>query len=85
MLALQLDNIAEVICRQGREMRLRQFTLRIVQPFFGTTMTREFEGLERAFGWNEADFAELNRVALDAAFCDAATKAKIAKLLEARP
>lgn len=33
MLALQLDNIAEVIRGQSREMRLRQFTLRIVQPF----------------------------------------------------
>jgi adenosine deaminase len=54
-------------------------------PFFGTTMTREYEGLERAFGWGEEDFAALNRTALDAAFCDADTKARIAKRLEARP
>lgn len=53
-------------------------------PFFGTTMTKEFEGLERAFGWDEEVFADLQKVALDAAFCDAATKAKIAKKLEAR-
>ncbi|MBM1221206.1 adenosine deaminase [Ponticoccus sp. SC2-23] len=52
-------------------------------PYFGTTMTREFEGLARAFDWTEDDFAELNRTALDAAFCDDATKDKIAKLLEA--
>lgn len=52
-------------------------------PYFGTTMTREFEGLARAFGWDEEVFAELNRTALDAAFCDDATKARIAKLLEA--
>ncbi len=54
-------------------------------PFFGTTMTKEFEGLERAFGWDEEVFADLQRVALDAAFCDAATKEKIGKRLEARP
>ncbi len=54
-------------------------------PFFGTTMTAEFEGLHRAFGWDEADFAELNKTALDAAFTDADTKARIAKLLEPAP
>lgn len=51
-------------------------------PFFHTTMTREFEMLERTFGWQEADFAEVNRTALDAAFCDAETRARIAKRLE---
>lgn len=54
-------------------------------PFFDTTMTKEYEGLERAFGWDEEVFSDLNRIALDAAFCDAATKEKIAKRLEARP
>ncbi|MEM6727139.1 MAG: adenosine deaminase [Pseudomonadota bacterium] len=52
-------------------------------PFFDTTMTREFEGLERAFSWGEADFAELNANALAAAFCDDDTRAEIAKRLEA--
>jgi adenosine deaminase len=52
-------------------------------PFFGTTMTREYEMLHRAFDWDEGMFRDLNKVALDAAFCDAATKQKIAKLLEA--
>ncbi|ROU03571.1 adenosine deaminase [Histidinibacterium lentulum] len=51
-------------------------------PFFHTTMTREYEGLERAFGWGAEEFAELNRTALDAAFCDAETKTRIGKLLE---
>ncbi|KPN64508.1 adenosine deaminase [Aliiroseovarius crassostreae] len=51
-------------------------------PFFRTTMTREYEDLNRVFGWDEADFADLNHVALDGAFCDADTKARIAKLLE---
>ena len=52
-------------------------------PFFGTTMTAEYEGLHRAFGWDEEDFAALNATALDAAFCDAETKERIAKKLEA--
>ena len=51
-------------------------------PFFHTTMTAEFEGLERAFGWGEDDFAALNQAALDAAFCDAETKDRVARLLE---
>ncbi len=52
-------------------------------PFFGTTMTREFEMLHRTFGWDTEDFAALNRTALDAAFCDQETKAKIAEKLKA--
>jgi len=51
-------------------------------PFFHTTMTREFDELERAFGWDEEVFGEINRTALDAAFCDEDTRARIAKKLE---
>ncbi|MGJ8612560.1 MAG: adenosine deaminase [Octadecabacter sp.] len=51
-------------------------------PFFGTTMTREFDMLADTFGWNETDFRALNQTALDAAFCDAATRTKIEKRLE---
>lgn len=51
-------------------------------PWFGTTMTREWEMLERTFGWGEADLADLNGVALRAAFCDDATRQRIAKRLE---
>jgi len=51
-------------------------------PFFHTTMVREFQGLAEAFGWGADDFADLNRTALDAAFCDADTRARIAKRLE---
>ncbi|MGP1355952.1 adenosine deaminase [Roseicyclus sp.] len=50
-------------------------------PFFGITMTSDYENLARSFGWDEEVFAEVNRTALDAAFCDAATKDKIAKKL----
>ncbi|MBT8412673.1 MAG: adenosine deaminase [Octadecabacter sp.] len=52
-------------------------------PFFRTTMTREFDMLAQTFGWDEADFKALNQTALDAAFCDDATRSKIAKRLDA--
>jgi adenosine deaminase len=52
-------------------------------PFFHTTMTREYEMLAHTFGWDAADFAALNRVALEAAFCDAETRAAVARKLEA--
>jgi len=51
-------------------------------PFFHTTMAREYEMLAETFDWDEAVFAEINQNALDAAFCDAATREKIAKRLE---
>ncbi len=51
-------------------------------PFFHTTMAREYDMLNRAFDWDEGQFQRLNRTALDAAFCDADTKVRIAKLLE---
>ena len=51
-------------------------------PFFGTTMTREYDMLAEAFGWDESDFNALNQTALAAAFCDDATRTKIAKRLE---
>lgn len=51
-------------------------------PFFHTTMTREFEELERAFGWGEEDFAALTQTSLAAAFCDELTREKLKKRLE---
>jgi adenosine deaminase len=50
-------------------------------PFFHTTMTREFERLSDAFGWDEGEFRALNATALDAAFCDEATRARVADRL----
>jgi adenosine deaminase len=52
-------------------------------PFFHTTMQHEYAMLAEAFDWDESQFSRLNRIALDAAFCDADTKARLAKLLEA--
>lgn len=52
-------------------------------PFFHTTMAREYEVLHKAFDWDDAQFQRIARQSLDAAFCDADTKARIAKRLEA--
>jgi adenosine deaminase len=52
-------------------------------PFFHTTMTREYELLAEAFDWDRAEFLALNRVAAEAAFCDAATRDRLLKRLEA--
>jgi adenosine deaminase len=51
-------------------------------PFFHSTMRYEFDCLAETFGWEEDDFMELNKTALDAAFCDEATRAAVAKKLE---
>ena len=51
-------------------------------PFFHTTMAREYDMLNRAFEWDEGVFAKIARTSLDAAFCDADTKARILKTLE---
>lgn len=67
--------------------KLRKFGVNVTvstddPPFFATDMTREFENLARAFGWDESDVADLNKNAAQAAFCDADTRAKIMKALE---
>lgn len=51
-------------------------------PFFHTTMRREYEMLAQAFGWDAEDFAALNDTALNAAFCDEETRARVRKRLE---
>ncbi|WP_372573236.1 adenosine deaminase [Ruegeria jejuensis] len=51
-------------------------------PFFHTTMAREYEMLNAAFGWEEGDFAEINKTALQAAFCDEDTRTRVVKRLE---
>lgn len=48
-------------------------------PFFHTTMAEEYQGLADMFGWDEDDFNQINQWAVDAAFCDAATKEKLRK------
>ena len=52
-------------------------------PWFGTTMTHEYEMLERHFGWEEERLRLSNRIAAEAAFCDEDTRAQVLKKLEA--
>lgn len=52
-------------------------------PFFHTTMAKEYEQLNAAFDWDEGFFHGIARTSLDAAFCDADTRARVLKLLEA--
>ena len=52
-------------------------------PFFHTTMAREYDMLHAAFDWDEGVFAKIAATSLDAAFCDADTKARIRAKLEA--
>lgn len=52
-------------------------------PFFHTSMAREYDLLHRAFDWDEGVFAAIARTSLDAAFCDADTRMRILKTLEA--
>ena len=51
-------------------------------PFFHTTLGREYAALAEAFGWEAGDFAEINRTAARAAFCDAATRESLLKRLD---
>ena len=67
--------------------RLRDAGVRVTvstddPPFFHNTMSREYDGLAAAFGWDQGDFRALNQTALDAAFCDADTRGRIEKRLE---
>ncbi|SDZ27440.1 adenosine deaminase [Jannaschia faecimaris] len=52
-------------------------------PFFHTTLPQEYAALNRAFGWDAGQFRKINRMAAEAAFCDAATRADIIRQLEA--
>lgn len=67
--------------------RLRDAGVRVTvssddPPFFHTTMRREYDMLADAFGWDAETFRALNQTAIDAAFCDPQTKARVLKKLE---
>lgn len=51
-------------------------------PYFRTSMTEEYAGLAGAFGWTDADFLAMNRIAVEAAFCDAGLKADLLARLQ---
>lgn len=48
-------------------------------PFFHTTMRHEYDRLADAFGWGDVEFTQMNKWALDAAFCDKATRVRMEK------
>lgn len=49
-----------------------------------TTLTAEYEGLHKYFGWGMSEFLRTNLMAIDAAFCDKATKVELRRKLEMR-
>lgn len=51
-------------------------------PFFHTSMTREYEGLAEAFGWDEGTFLQIAATAARAAFCDERTRSNMLTKLE---
>ncbi|MEM9010476.1 MAG: adenosine deaminase [Pseudomonadota bacterium] len=51
-------------------------------PYFGVDLISDYAHLAETFGWTEATFAELNRTAARAAFCDEATRATILNRLQ---
>jgi adenosine deaminase len=51
-------------------------------PYFHTSLTAEYAALAATFGWTPADFVGVNRDALAAAFCDAATRDRLRARLE---
>ncbi|MDT8854255.1 adenosine deaminase [Paracoccaceae bacterium Fryx2] len=51
-------------------------------PFFHTSMALEYDRLHDAFDWDEPMFRAIARTSLDAAFCDADTRARILSRLE---
>ena len=53
-------------------------------PFFHTTMNNEYDRLAEAFDWDQGVFDQIARTSIDAAFCDADTRASIVKTLESR-
>lgn len=62
--------------------RLRQAGVNVTistddPPYFHTDMTHEYDMMNRTFGWTRADFDASNRCALEAAFCDDATRARL--------
>jgi len=52
-------------------------------PFFHTTMRREYDRLADAFDWDEGVFRTIAETSLAAAFCDGATREKVAGRLKA--
>ncbi|MEM5581232.1 adenosine deaminase [Roseibium sp. AS2] len=46
-------------------------------PFFGTTLGKEYASVAATFGWTFDDQMEVTRTAIEAAFCDDATRKRL--------
>ena len=51
-------------------------------PYFHTSLNDEYENLSHHLGWDEETLKAQNLVAIDAAFCDEATKERIKEALQ---
>lgn len=54
-------------------------------PFFGTTLTRDYREVGEVFGLSAEDLRGVTRTALEAAFCDEPTRARLLKRLDEAP
>jgi adenosine deaminase len=52
-------------------------------PYFATSLAREYESAAEHFGCDEADLRDITRTALEAAFVDEATRARLLARLDA--
>ena len=46
-------------------------------PFFSTTLGREYSSVAETFGWSFEDQMAITRTAIEAAFCEPATKNRL--------
>lgn len=46
-------------------------------PFFGTTLGKEYASVAETFNWSREDQMEITRTAIEAAFCDEATRNRL--------
>lgn len=84
------SNVALGVCDQWRDHpieRLRAAGVKVTvstddPPFFHTNLCREYDMLAETFGWDQTYFAQINRTAAEAAFCDDAVRARIFEKLE---
>jgi adenosine deaminase len=86
------SNLALGIYRTWRDHpihRLRERGVKVTistddPPFFHTTMALEYERLAGAFDWDDGVFAQIAETSLAAAFCDGATRERVAGRLKGR-
>ena len=51
-------------------------------PFFSTTLSKEYEDLHNAFGWEEETFNKINQRSLKFAFCGSSLREKLIQQLQ---